>query len=807
MAFLVGGIYLVLGVGQVLSPSAEQIPLTGDSQSYLRTASGISHCITHPGWTIDHLFSGGFSPEEKQNLGFDGWILHHAPLYLIPLGISQAMGTGETGARIVTILFLALLGGFVFDLGRRLFSPLVGLCAALITLLDPATLLYGTAVLTEIPLAFLVVLIGWIFVRWVEQKNPRWSLILGLGFGLLYLGKITFRPLLPILVLMAAAYLWKRQDRVRLLVFLGLGLAIILIPWWLGLLSLDLPLNPVAESGEDMLWLFRGNNVHLQGWETVGAGDASTPELQQAVAEIAGQSDVLIRKAYQRALFLGIQHQPLQWAALVGRKLVLFWTHPAVKNYTSHPFWTMPPWLILFPLLILVACFGWLLSFDGPRRWIPAVPILYLSAAHALSHLVSRYNVPTLPIVYLYAAAAPWILLRAPWIGTWRKADWRPSAGWFLIGGTLAALALGFFTAHPLWRPSAADVRSLSWLASLFKALGLALAGLAGAWILKRSTHVGHRTPWGLISGGILGGILILSWRGSDPDWDLFSVRLEKSGDRVVQRIAIPHTLPLSRIESGHLEIDMLRSISSEFTLEVWVNGRLAHTYNGGLGAEPYDFTLSPLVHGYQERYLRIIETLTDHMEGDLEPRYKDRNPGLDAYRRWVRVPLEPGDYMGRDTLSVSLVLQRAGPGAYIEIFGDQVMESSPGRVLRGPAFFTNAYLLSNYRFRVLAGDRREADVRLTTDIPLDSSWSESSFWKGDRPSRDLSRDFGVQRGEYRIRLRLRMPGRYVWREEKGQPRLKWIANPTAEDRNPTGEEVRQKMIYIQGYFDGFATL
>ncbi|NTU63100.1 MAG: hypothetical protein HGB05_06780, partial [Chloroflexi bacterium] len=40
------------------------------------------------------------------------------------------------------------------------------------------------------------------------------------------------------------------------------------------------PFNPLARTGEDALWAYRGNYVPDQGWETTGMGDAITPELQ-----------------------------------------------------------------------------------------------------------------------------------------------------------------------------------------------------------------------------------------------------------------------------------------------------------------------------------------------------------------------------------------------------------------------------------------------------------------------------------------------------------------------------------------------
>lgn len=797
-------IFLVFGLADILVGSAGRAPLSGDSAAYLRTADGIAHCLTHPSWTLERLFGGGFTPEQRVELGFDGWILQHAPLYLMPLACTQAVAPGETSARLLSALFLAGLGALLYDLGRRLFSPLVGAAACLLFLFHPSSLVYGTAVLTEMCLAFLAVLGGWLLVRWFSETSKGASLALGLGLGALYLGKITWRPLLPILVLVAGLYLWKRRDRLSLLTSLGVGLAVVLIPWWIGLSLAGLPANPFSETGEDMLWLYRGNNVELQGWETVGAGDAISREFSETSDEVR-RSGGSVRKAYQVAFLRGIQEHPVQWVSLVGRKLFYFWTRPAVKHYTDHALWTMPPWLALLPWLVLAALLGWLLSLSHRTAWLAALPAIYLGFAHAASHLVSRYNVPAQPVVALYAAALPWVLVRGPWLrrsipslGSWRN--------WILPAVILAFACVGWVFAHPPWRTSRGILPLLSWAAPAAWAAALTLLGWLAGRHFRRSLGASRATFWGCLGAGLLGGFLVLGFRGSDPDWDRFSVRLEKPGDAVVQEIGVPATVDRRQIGGVYLEMDLARSVSGDFALEVWVQERLAHVYLGSLGAAPEDFLLERSIHGYQNRHRRVLETLNEHVEGYLEPRYGERSPGLDGIRRWVRLPLHPLDLVGRDTLRVKLLLRRAGPEAYVQLFGDRAIPSSGTRVFTGPAFFTNPYQLSNYRFRLLEGNRLEADYRLWRQVPLESPWGRSLFLREGTPGDDLSRSPGFQGGEYRIRLRVRLPGQYVWRTEGGRNRLVWASVERSGDRLPDGEELRNRMSHYQDYFDGHAT-
>jgi 4-amino-4-deoxy-L-arabinose transferase-like glycosyltransferase len=800
--FPVAILFGLLGWAHLNDPQATLIPLTGDSQSYLRTASGVAETLERPGWTLERLLHGGFSPEERRELGFDGWILQHAPLYIFPLGVAKAVGAGERGTRVVTVLFLALLGGLLYDLGRRLFSPWVGLLACALLLLQPATLRYGTAVLTEIPLAFLAVLGGWLLVRWRQRMTPGRSLALGLGLGLLYLGKVTWRPLLPLLVLVAVAYLWRREDRTRLLAWLGCGLAAVLVPWWVGLALAGLPANPISETGEDMLWLYRGNMVRLQGWETVGVGDTFTPELVEATREESPRPDRSVRRAYRKALIRTILGDPLGWLCLVGRKFVLFWSHPPVKTYTWTPLGRMPPWLDLFWILVLLALGGWLGVLGDQGRWLAALPALYLGFAHAVSHLVSRYNVPAAPLVHLYAASLPWTLARLPWRGMDGRRALRSRPVLWALLALAAAGALGWWP----WPLSGGGYLALSWLRALLVAAALGLGGWALARGWRRLFPEGRGGAWGMAGVGLFLGLLVVAWRGGDPDPDAFSVRLEKPGDQVIQRIGLPRTLDPMGMAGAYLEMDLLRSVSGEFTLEVWVNQRLAHVFVGSLGGRKESFVLNPKIFGQEDRHLRIAETLEEWAKGYLEPRYGPGVRAMDLFRRWVRVPLDPVDLAGRDTLEVRLLLRRAGRGAYVELFGDAALPPRAPRIFRGPVFLTNAYTLSNYKFRLLAGDRREADYRLVMPIPLESPWGESLFLPRGRAQRDLSRAPGFQPGEYRIRLRVRLPGAYVWRVKKGRPRLVWSAERRPEDRTPTMEDVRKRMARLDEAFDGYLT-
>ncbi len=128
--------------------------------------------------------------------------LHLPPGYSLFLAAILAVTDGSTSAAMLVQHLLGLAAGLlVYLIGRRLFGPLVGLVAALLTVLDVELALYGHAVMTET--LFTVLLLSALAAALLRWPGSIWLKVA--GFGMLAGTATLVRPtglLLPCLVLL-----------------------------------------------------------------------------------------------------------------------------------------------------------------------------------------------------------------------------------------------------------------------------------------------------------------------------------------------------------------------------------------------------------------------------------------------------------------------------------------------------------------------------------------------------------------------------------------------------------------------------
>ena len=155
--------------------------------------------------------------------------LHLPPGYSLFLAAILAVTEGSTAAAMLVQHLLGLAAGLlVYLIGRRLFGPLVGLVAALLTVLDVELALYEHAVMTET--LFTILLVGAIgllvfgVVRYPWQAAAGFGLILGLATLVRPVGLPL--PLVLLLVPVAVSF----SKRLQLTTIAVAGTALILLP-------------------------------------------------------------------------------------------------------------------------------------------------------------------------------------------------------------------------------------------------------------------------------------------------------------------------------------------------------------------------------------------------------------------------------------------------------------------------------------------------------------------------------------------------------------------------------------------------
>jgi 4-amino-4-deoxy-L-arabinose transferase-like glycosyltransferase len=802
------------GAAHLARTPSDVLPITGDSAKYDALARGVEQVIHRPSLAAG-LVRGDLEPARRDSLGFDRWEFQHAPGYVVPLGVIYAIFPNNHGVgRGFSLLLYAASAGLLLLLADRLIGRRLAWVAVGLYLAYAPFLHYGLGIATEGPSAFFVLLAALALVRFHRRERPGRALAAGLALGLLFLAKTTFRPLVLALVVLEAVRLWRRAQPARLL-RLALGAAAPVLGWTLVLALAHVPLNPLARTGEDALWAYRGNYVPDQGWETTGLGDAVTPELREASEGLAPPGDSVTpedyatrRTMYERALRLTIARDPIGWLSLVATKFGLFWEHPARKipTHTVLGAWIVPRWvhLLLFPLGLLgwARCLG---RRDG--TWIPGALALAVAAVHALTHLVARYHLPVLAVWFVYA------ILGARAVAGWLRDGWRHRARlrpggwpWAAPGLWLAAWGAGALALAPPTPVGPGAGRGL-WVAG---ALLAGLAPLALAPVVARLADAGRPPSLGRRAAVIVALLLFclprVGARLGDPDWDRFRVRLERPGQTLVQEIGRGAVLRggAAAVDSVWLEIDALRSVGGSLRLEVRVQGERVRVLADTLDGAYADFLFDREAHEADGRYARLADVCRTFVRERLDRRYGARSPGYDYFRRWVRVPV-PATALDRDTLRVELELTQVSGGAWVDVYGDRYPD--PRRTFVGPALGDNPFEHSHYRLEFLCDDREEADARLVRPRPLVSPWSRSRRRDGARLTDDLDPGPRRAQGELRVRVRARIPGALAAREVDGRWVPVWATTLRPGEQWFGPQDIRRFQCRRDQYVDGTRVL
>ncbi|MEZ4654042.1 MAG: hypothetical protein R3E12_10785 [Candidatus Eisenbacteria bacterium] len=304
-----------------------------------------------------------------------------------------------------------------------------------------------------------------------------------------------------------------------------------------------------------------------------------------------------------------------------------------------------------------------------------------------------------------------------------------------------------------------------------------------------------------------------------DPDPDRWRARLDHPGDRLVQEIDLPPGIDWDAVDAAEIQIDMLCSLNAHSaqpgsgvgpSARILLDGQVVASLPEEIPAAALD--LDPRIFGVQDRFARVREAFSQHLEGFVNRRHP--SAGFAYFPQWRRFAIDPHLLRGRTQARIEVVFEQ-GSG-WIDVMGDGQVErleaGSMGtrRLVRAPAFLTNAYDLSTHQFHTFASDRRRADVRLVRPLPLASPAARSlRAGRNGSPEPDLGRARGLPAGELRIRLRTRIDGTWVYRESARAATGDGILYAT--ELQPGDEIVPETMLHNLAarrdtYFDGWIT-
>ena len=772
---------LLIGLLILTGPEGDLYPVAGDSAKYHAIAMGFARLYSHPLEGLRLWLSHGATQAELARYGFDSWVLQHAPAYTAYLGVGYVFTHGSVMAgRLLTVLLFAAGAVLLYLLARMLFGPWPALGAGLLYLFWPAHWFYAPAILTEIPVATAALAASYALLRTARSRVRGGWFLGGVAIGVLILTKTTLRYLAVPWILFEA------------LVDRGLGRGVVLrragwriagwgatqLLWFIFLWGFQLSPNPLARTGDDWLWIYRGDYVPDRGWETVGLGDAYTPELLEGAQRAESVTGPNAKgEMYKQAFLATLRGHPGGMLALMLAKAGIFWRFPTVKTYVRAGPVELPPPIRVQPALAVAALLGLALCVGaGGLRCMPAVFPIYLTLLHAATHLVSRYHVPALPFAMLYAAGAVAVLFSAL-----RDLLRRGSRAWRSVAGTIRASRVPLAVALAAVLVAAVVVR----VGGTVALLGPWLAGLGVVPLLAR-----------LLAGGRLGRIrallfvlpLALLTSGTianNPDPDQARVRLKHAGDGVRLHLRIPGNVQPERFISSEVLLDLLPSVRGRMTLSVRLSGKEIARFEGRPPSGPDAFLLDPEVNKADERYRRVLRSVERHIDGFVRRHHGMKEAGYDYYRQWYRVPVDPAVAIANPDLLLEIVLvETQGGTADLFLDRDAPAGGASQRWIEMPAFFENSYELSNYRFDALASDRLLADPRLIRPVAISSSRVGAERFDG------AGRRWPLQ-GEPRIRLRAQQRGGYALvRGGRGSPEPAWLEDPAKGIRALAPQEI-----------------
>lgn len=349
-------------------------------------------------------------------------VFYQAPLYPYFLAvIYRVAGDALLLVRGVQIVLGATACALLTQAGWRLFGKPVGILAGFgLALYAPALFADVMIQKSVLDLFFVCVLLA-VFAEIDARPTPRMRSALGLGvtLGALVLTRENTLVFVAVLLPWLLA-LPKRPQRVRL-ALAGLfvaGLAAVLLPvaarnWVVGG---DFHLT-TSQFGHNF---FIGNNpaadgtyaplVYARGDPLVERDDA-----RELAARALGHtpSPSEMSSFYTERALDYIRSQPLDWIALLGRKLALALNAVELVDTEDQYTWSEYSWTLWltgqvfhFGVLAPLACLGAFVTWPARRRiW----PLYALTAAYLASlllfYIFARYRLPIVPIAILLASS------------------------------------------------------------------------------------------------------------------------------------------------------------------------------------------------------------------------------------------------------------------------------------------------------------------------------------------------------------------------------------------------------------------
>lgn len=347
-------------------------------------------------------------------------VFYQAPLYPYFLGVVYSLfGEEVLLARCLQIVIGAASCALLAQAGWRFLSKPVGIAAGLLLACYAPAIVADVAVGKSVLDIFFVCLSLWILAGMHDGARPGPCLGLGLSLGLLILTRENALAFLVVLAPWLALRPGVRRQRIAATALFALGIALVLLPvalrnWHVGG---EFHLT-TSQFGHNF---FIGNNEAADGTYAPVVPRRGEPQVERQdaidLAEKAmGRSltPAEVSDYFTRAGLRYIRSQPLDWLALMGRKVVLAFNAIELVDtkdqYSHHDLSSvlrLTGGLFHFGVLVPLALLGVWVTWSDRARLLP-IYLLFLVYTSTLLvfYMFGRYRIPLIPMLALFAAAA-----------------------------------------------------------------------------------------------------------------------------------------------------------------------------------------------------------------------------------------------------------------------------------------------------------------------------------------------------------------------------------------------------------------
>jgi hypothetical protein len=387
----------------------------------------------------------GFSPLRLR-------FVFHPPLYLYFLGAPFALFGGLAAVQYLQCLVGALLVPALGLVGRSGFGERAGLAAAGIGALYPELVWFAAHYWAE---TLFTVLLWWAIERLVASDASASASAAGAAGVLWGLAILTRETVLYFLPLAALWLAWRRPGGGRRAGIVAAAALLVVLPWTLRNYLVFDAFVPVSTAGALNLWQGNTRSTRQEVYEEYWAVRGRIPKYQHA---------------RQRALEAILERQPLWILEKLRSELPAFWAahaQPIVHvergayGAVRRPLALLAVALVLLPYLAVLVLFVIGLA-RLPQGRAPLLVLAFLAfyvLLHVVAHGYPRYRLPAMPALFLVAAHAAVAFRARP----------RPAADRArILGAAAAALVLALSVA-----PSLAGWMRGPWPPPWFEGLGV----------------------------------------------------------------------------------------------------------------------------------------------------------------------------------------------------------------------------------------------------------------------------------------------------------------------------------------------